>query len=322
MVIQASLDAAETVKRLLSFVGNQPDGSPELLDLAVLLNEVAHLTAPRWRDATQAEGRPIDLSVETSGDVRTLGWPASLREALANLIFNAVDALPKGGTIRLSAFPSEARVVLEVGDSGVGMSPDVQKRIFDPFFTTKGERGTGLGLAQVAGIVERHDGQISVRSAPGRGATFRMEFPAAQEPVRPKVSPANPGKQPQGPSYRVLAVDDEPALVKMLSFMLHEAGHTTTTVMSAEAALEVLQTQKVDLVISDVGLGSGMNGWELTERIRQSWPTVPVLLATGWGASIDPSEAQERGVAGVLSKPYRMAELQQLIASIWHPAGS
>ena len=125
----------------------------------------------KWRDAAEAEGRHISLHVEVVDRPVIQGSPGRLRELMTNLIFNAVDALPTGGTIRLTVGVSDAQGVVEVVDSGVGMTTDVQQRVFDPFFTTKGEGGTGLGLAMVFGIVEQHGGHIDVHSAPGVGTT-------------------------------------------------------------------------------------------------------------------------------------------------------
>ena len=171
-VIQAAMDGGETVKRLLAFAQHRTDTPRQCIDVRTLVTEVVQLTAPRWRDAPQAEGHQIDLRVDISGEVLIEAWPHSVREALINLVFNAVDALPQGGTVRLSARRVDNKVIVDVTDTGTGMSPEVQARIFEPFFTTKGERGTGLGLAQVYGIVQRHGGEIHVTSTPGRARTF------------------------------------------------------------------------------------------------------------------------------------------------------
>src|SRR5205823_4701514 len=134
-------------------------------------------TAPRWRDAAQAEGRPIRVLVRAEGDVRVRGWRPVLRQALTNLVLNAVDAMPDGGTIELIAREEAHAAVVEVVDSGTGMPPEVRARAFEPFFTTKGELGTGLGLAQVRAAVEQHGGAIELESEPGRGTTFRLRMP-------------------------------------------------------------------------------------------------------------------------------------------------
>ncbi|MCS6801162.1 MAG: ATP-binding protein [Chloroflexota bacterium] len=314
IIIQAALDGADVVRRLQAFARARPDTAPmAAIDLAELLREVAKLTAPRWRDASQQEGRPIDLYVETAGDTVIDGWAESLREAFTNLVFNAVDALPSGGTIRLVAERRENEVHVVVADDGIGMSAEVQSRIFEPFFTTKGERGSGLGLSIVYTTVERHGGRIAVDSAPGRGTAFHLVFPGARgEGAAP--SPRHVAAPPQ--FLRVLAVDDDPALARMLALMLEKEGHDVLVAHSGEEALRLLEQGPADLVITDLGLGTGMNGWELAERLRQQFPHVRIALATGWGAEIDLRDAARAGICGVLAKPYRIADLRQLLATL------
>ena len=277
-----------------------------------LLREVAKLTAPSWRDAAQAQGRPISLHVEVERDLAVNGWPESLREACTNLVLNAVDALPNGGAIRLVGRRKGARVVVEVIDTGVGMTPEVRARLFEPFFSTKGERGTGLGLPMVFGIVERHGGEIAVESAPGQGATFRLLLPAATPTASAAPAPAAPGG---ARPLRVLAVDDEPALGRMAALMLAPDGHNVVVATSGEEALERLAAESFDLVISDVGMGAGMNGWELAEQVRTHYPGVRFALATGWGAQIDPEEARALGICAVLPKPYHLADMRRLVSA-------
>lgn len=178
-IVDAALDGADTVKRLLAFARPASEHEATRLELGRLLEEVARLTAPRWRDAAQAEGRPIRFQLGSEGDTTIIGCNAALREVFTNLVLNAVDALPQGGTIRLAAERRGERVNVIVEDDGIGMPSEVQARAFEPFFSTKGERGTGLGLALVYNIVERHHGEIHLRSAPGRGTRFTISFPAA-----------------------------------------------------------------------------------------------------------------------------------------------
>jgi CheY-like chemotaxis protein len=197
------------------------------------------------------------------------------------------------------------------------MSPEVQSKMFEPFFTTKGDKGTGLGLATVFGVVERHGGQVRVHSAIGKGTTFRLSFPLSNLPMEVEASTAAEtasGLMPQR-RLRILAVDDEPALTKAIVRLLRPVGHLVTTAVSGEEAIEHLGKQAFDLVLSDVGMGAGMSGWELAERVRTSWPDVRFVLATGWGAGIDPVEARDKGVAAVLAKPYSLAELTGVLAA-------
>jgi CheY-like chemotaxis protein len=276
-----------------------------------LLRDVAQLTAPRWRDAAQAEGRAISVDVACDPDAVVVGWPAALRDSLTNLVFNAVDALPNGGVIRLDASRAGERVDVCVADTGVGMSADVQARVFEPFFSTKGSQGTGLGLAQVFGIVEQHGGQISLESAVGRGTTFRLSLRAAAASL--PSTEIRPGSTAGREKLRILAVDDEPAIAAMVVRVLRPLRHTVNTAGSAEEALERLEAEQFDIVVSDLGLGAGMSGWEFAMRVRDRWPDIRFILATGWGAEIDPDEASEKGVAVVLAKPYHPDELERAI---------
>jgi EAL domain-containing protein (putative c-di-GMP-specific phosphodiesterase class I)/signal transduction histidine kinase len=304
IISQAATDGGQTVRRLLTLSRVQPEGECQRVDMGALVREVAQLTAPRWRDATQADGRPINLQVETEGETSVDGWPVSLREALTNLIFNAVDALPTGGSIRLSARRLGEHIIVEVTDSGLGMSAEVRERIFEPFFT-------GLGLAQVFGVVEQHHGKVVVESTPGAGTTFQISLLAAssttvsQSSAQMSVATVRP--------LRVLAVDDEPAMGNMVRRILRPRGHAVVTATSAEEALQRLASQPFDVMISDVGMGPGMNGWELVERARPSWPDMRIVLATGWGAAIDEAEARTRGVDAVIAKPYHPADIEGLL---------
>jgi PAS domain S-box-containing protein len=316
--VQAALDGGETVKRLLMFTRTAANRGHEPVDLTRVLHEAAQLTAPRWRDVAQVEGRPIDLRVEAEGYPTIEGAPALIREVMTNLIFNAVDALPAGGTILLRATDEDGLASVEVIDSGVGMSPEVHARMFEPFYTTKGESGSGLGLAMVFGIVHQHGGQITVQSTPGAGTTFRMTFPHV--PLAAKLDTLSAALERPARALRILAVDDEPAMTKAVSRMLRPAGHLVKMAASGEEALEALAAEPFDVVISDMGMGAGMNGWELVSMVKRDWPGVRFMLATGWGAGIDPTEARTKGVETVLSKPYSAADLLRALASISYAA--
>jgi CheY-like chemotaxis protein len=314
-IMQGALDGAQTVQRLQTFVRGQPEGAAERVSLGSLITDVVRLTAPRWRDAAQAAGAPVSVTVnmEMAGDDEILGWPASLREALTNLVFNALDAMPSGGDLQLSLNVSDQHVAVDVTDTGVGMSPEVAARVFEPFFTTKGERGTGLGLAMVYGIVERHTGRVEVESAPGRGTTIRLLLPRA---ARGASSVGAAARDAEGRARTILIVDDEEALRRMLTRMLMQDGHTVVPAATAREALEQLDRQRFDVVLSDHGLGLGMNGLELATAVRDRWPGTRFILVTGWGGTIDPDEVRPLGVEAVIGKPYRAPELRQRINAL------
>jgi two-component system, cell cycle sensor histidine kinase and response regulator CckA len=317
IISQAAADGGETVKRLLTFARNKTETETAPVEVTALLNDVALLTAPRWRDASQAEGRSITLNVNAEPGLVMLGSQPHLREMLTNLIFNAVDALPTGGTIRLLARAEGDQILIAVEDSGVGMPRDVQERVFEPFYTTKGERGTGLGLPLVLGIVKSHGGAIQVLSSPGHGTTFAMKFARARE--EDAAGKAGPANATATRSLRILAVDDEPNIVRMLSLMLNDQQIVTAT--SGEEALRLISTalddqKPFDVLMTDIGLGRGMTGWELAERVRAIQPSLAVVLVSGWGASIDEADERRQWVHAIIAKPFRNAEIRRVLASV------
>jgi CheY-like chemotaxis protein len=232
---------------------------------------------------------------------------------LTNLVFNALDAMPGGGTIVLAAERVEEQVVILVSDTGSGMTSEVKARIFEPFFTTKGQAGTGLGMSMVFGIVQRHEGQIDVSTEVGRGTTIHLTFPVMEAAVAQETDPTDlePARR-----CRVLVVDDERRLAALLVGMLRYDAHDGVTAGSAEEALDRLRDESFDLIISDLSMGDGMNGWDLAAAVAASPQPIPVILATGWGAGIDQDEASSRGVAGVVAKPFRRADLREMIARV------
>lgn len=183
----AGRDAAEVVSRLRDFYRPRAAAESQIVDLKEVLHLAVLMTQPKWKDPNRSRGTEIIVEVELQHLPTMHGNPAELREMMTNLIFNAVDAMPDGGTLTLRTSEAIGSVVLEVADTGTGMSPEVRARCLDPFFSTKGDKGTGLGLAMVFGIVQRQQGQIEIESAPGVGTTFRVTLPAADGTTEPAV---------------------------------------------------------------------------------------------------------------------------------------
>ena len=178
---RAALDGMETVRRIQEFVRTRPQEPPEVLDLGALVSEVVEMMESEWRHTTRAHGRRVDVTLDLADGAFALGRPHEIREVLANVLLNAVQAMPEGGSIFVSAGRSESSGWVRIADTGVGMTEDVRRRIFEPFFTTRGVEGTGLGMSVAYGIVRRHEGSISVESEPGRGTAVTVCLPSPPE---------------------------------------------------------------------------------------------------------------------------------------------
>jgi CheY-like chemotaxis protein len=238
------------------------------------------------------------------------GQSAELREALTNLILNAVDALPRGGEIRVATREGAGRVEVSVADTGIGMPDSVRRRIFEPFFSTKGPSGTGLGLAMVYGIVSRHAGEILVDSAPGLGSTFTIRLPvgrsASAAPTR--TSEAGPA------SVRVLIIDDEPLVRDTLGEILRQQHHDVVAADDGISGLARFREGTFDVVMTDLAM-PGMSGWQVARAVKETRPQVQVVLVTGWGVEVKADELQSHGVDRVMTKPFRFEEVQEVVAS-------
>ena len=318
-ILRAAHEAGTALRRLQSFV-RIGQSTMTRVDLARLLIEVSQFTAPKWRDGPQMEGRSIALTVDTLGPAYTLADANDIRELLTNLVFNAVDAMPTGGHIVLRARQVGSEVELEVVDTGVGMHRDVSARIFEPFFSTKGDQGTGLGLSIAAEIVERHGGAISIDSEPGRGTTVHVSFPSVDAEMPSVEGSVDPPLAmvvlDELRHLKVMAVDDETRLGHLIAGMLQPLGHKVVVAETGEEALRFMAdaVEPFDVVISDLGMGSGMNGWSLASEVKQTYDDVQFILATGWAGQLDSEAAQREGVDAIVSKPYRAEDLTLALA--------
>ncbi len=334
VIERAALDGAAMVRRLQDFAQTHHSPPDDIVAINSVIEESLAITRPRWRDAAQSCGISVEVVCELSAQTPVIGDAPVLRELVTNLILNALDAMPHGGELRIRTFEQDARpysgsdpagekvttpmVVIEVRDTGIGMPANIQKRIFDPFFTTKGARGTGMGLAVAHGIVQRHHGSITVRSAPGMGSTFTVTLPM-QTATMPKSEPKEARQSVDLSALRVLIVEDELMVQRVLTQLFERWGCQVTAVASGAEALDLFQPYQFDLVCTDLGM-PGMSGWELLEQIRQQDPDVATLLITGWGEQLDPEDARTRGADRVLVKPFDATALYRTISAMNVPA--
>jgi CheY-like chemotaxis protein/anti-sigma regulatory factor (Ser/Thr protein kinase) len=247
-----------------------------------------------------------------------------VREALTNLFLNAFDAMPQGGTLTLRTRTVRGMVQVEVSDTGTGMDEETRRRCLEPFYTTKGERGTGLGLAMVFGVAERHSADLEIESVPGKGTTFRLTFQAAAAAPTAVAAPAS-AKPAQGPvKMRVLVVDDDPLVAKVLRDTLKADGHDVTTASGGQAGIDAFVAARAsggqfDLVMTDLGMPY-VDGRKVAAAVKEASPSTPVILLTGWGQSLQDEGELPPHVDRLLSKPPKLAELREALAAFAHTA--
>ena len=312
-ILTAAEDAAKIVGRLREFY--RKDNATESVRVPINFNELIQqavtLTQPRWETQSRAAGSPINVVTELDDVGFVSGDPASLREMLTNLIFNAVDAMPEGGTITVRSAGTEEAVRIEVADTGVGMSDEIRERCLEPFFTTKGKKGTGLGLAMVFGIVQRHHGTLDIESAVGKGTTFIFRFPTTAAPPQETSRAGQALSRP----LRILVVDDQPVLCQLMCEFLESDMHSVETATNAQQALEKFRSGKFDLVITD-HIMAEMNGEQLAAEVKKIAPRIPVVLVTGFAQGSHAAEEQQSAIDFVLGKPMSQASLRKALATV------
>lgn len=319
-IARAIDDVAATVARLREFYRQrEPQAYASAVSLNALVEQVAELTRARWRDMPLRHGAVVELRSELAPDLPpVLGSETEIREALVNLVLNAVDAMPDGGTLGLRTHAADGRVSVAVYDSGNGMDETTRRRCMEPFFTTKGERGTGLGLAIVYGVAQRHGAGVDIESAPGRGTTVRLVFPAAQQ-ASAAAAPSQPSAAAM-PRLSILIVDDDPVLLLSLHETLALDGHRVVAANGGRAGIEAFADaatcgQPFEVVITDLGMPH-VDGRKVAQAVRERDPAVPVIMLTGWGQRMQAEDDLPPHVDRVLGKPPKLSELRAVLAEL------
>ncbi|HMC55346.1 MAG TPA: PAS domain-containing protein, partial [Gemmatimonadaceae bacterium] len=307
-IAKAAETGAATAARVGRFIRQEPlqGVRDEVVDLSTICDEVVAMTRPLW--AERARGGQIQLRRVLANGATVRGIAGELREALLNLVQNALDAMQTGGTLGIHTDVIDDIILLEVSDSGIGMSAEVRERAFEPFFTTKGQMGTGLGLAEVYGIVKRHRGEVELESQQGQGTTVRMRYPRATPPA------VDQQKEPpkKKVTRRVLLVEDHNDSREFMTALLETEGHQVTSAASVKEALERLNSpegEKFEVLVTDIGLPDA-SGWDLIPQARELRPSLRIGVVTGWEGHNAPSE----GADFLLRKPIRTSEFLTQVA--------
>jgi len=310
IIEQTALDAASTVRRLQDFSRVRVDRSFEGVDIGEVVASALHMVESRKVELKETAGIGIDIVTQIGELPPVFGDSAELREALLNIFFNSIDAMPEGGKITVKGEKRKDQIVLSIKDTGVGIPSDVKNKIFEPFFTTKGRSGSGLGLSVAYGIVKRHGGTIEAESSIGKGTTITIKLSAA-EGVQVKVCQEYEPSAVK--SLKILLVDDDPEVKDMLKLMLEHLGHEVTGADSGEAAINTFEVVDFELVITDLGMPD-MSGREVAQIVKEIKPGTPVVLITGWGVQLDQKEMKD--IDGIIAKPFSKDVLSAKIAEV------
>jgi signal transduction histidine kinase/CheY-like chemotaxis protein len=320
--LDAALRGADLTQRLLAFARHQP-----LHPQPVAVND---LITGIFALLSRTLGENIEISFDLAPDLwPVIVDPGQLEASLINLATNARDAMPKGGALRIATscrhldadyalLHSEASpgdyAVIEIGDSGIGMTQEVMGRIFDPFFTTKAAgKGTGLGLSMVFGFIKQSGGNVDVYSEVGRGTVFRLYLPRAVGVDEVAVAPVA-DDVPVGRGETVLAVEDNDALRRVVLRQLRELGYEVVEANGPAAALVVLENTSIDLLFTDIVMPGGQDGFDLAQRVLDSWPKVKIVLTTGFSEAAVTGRFQTMPLSvRLISKPYRKDELAKVL---------
>jgi CheY-like chemotaxis protein/anti-sigma regulatory factor (Ser/Thr protein kinase) len=252
------------------------------------------------------------------------GIESEIREALINLVFNAVDAMPNGGILTLRTRVDRRRptpgllrsVQVEVQDTGLGMDEETRRRCLEPFFTTKGERGTGLGLAMVFGIASRHDGEIEIDSSRGSGTTIRLIFPEA---VLGETPPAAHVNAAASTPQRILVVDDDPLILSVLRTILEADGHVVATAIGGQEGIDFFRLaeggERFSVVMTDLGMPH-VDGRAVASAVKAMRPAAPVILLTGWGQRLVEEDEMPPFIDRILNKPPKLRELRAALGEL------
>jgi CheY-like chemotaxis protein len=318
MIEQVALEGAWVVRRFQDFSRTRPARPFQPVDLNQLVEEIANSARSRWSQQLTARGIVGEVRAEIGAVPMVSGDMAELRQVLTSMALNALDAMPEGGNLTFRTGREGGRVFCQVVDTGIGMSEHTRLHVFDPFFTTKREKGKGFGLSGAYAVVDRHGGEITVESEPGKGAIFTVWLPVAADAVEPLPTPARPAPAAAPPApkpvpgAKILVVDDSEEVREVLRELLSRHGYTVVTSPDGESGLVELETRPFDLAMVDLGL-PGISGLEVAHRLKSRWPATRVALMTGYGDRMGSEDVKSKGVDFVLAKPFSLDQLRSVV---------
>ena len=315
-IIKATNDGVEIVRRMREYTNLELDNANFVpTDMRLLIKQSIGFTMPRWQNIANANG--IHYKIDTDGFSKELCImcnQSELREVLVNIINNALDAMPGGGSLSFHTWAEEKTLFVTISDTGMGMGKTVQRNVFDPFFTTKIGVGTGLGMSTAYGIVVRHGGEIEVESEEGKGSRFTIRLPLSNEIAKPEAT-FEQEQELKAEGLRMLIVDDEQEICDLLSEYFLEDGHNVKIVNTGDMAIKLLETESFDLVLSDLVMPE-VTGYDIIETIGTLEKKPKVGIITGWEDAYKTEKGETLKADFIVRKPINFSELTRCINNV------
>ena len=312
IIKKTALGSAKTIKRLQKYARTKNDAlQSQTINFNSLVRDAIEISTPMWKDSPQEKGFSVEIvDTLTEEEPIVLGDDTDLREAIINMIFNSVDAMPQGGKIDIVTYAKNESVYLELSDNGTGMTEETKDRIFDPFFTTKGITHGGLGMSMLYGTIKRHNGSVDIKTMPGQGTTFTIVLPKGKEKTERASEKSSHSIKTE--EANILIIDDEPQIGAVLSEILSKQGHQTSVFDNGKDGIDALKNGSYEILITDLGMPD-LSGWEVINIARQIEPGVISGVITGW--DISEAEAKQKGVDFLITKPFESSQIIQAVAN-------
>ncbi len=314
LIIKAGENGAEIVSKMLTFAKSDAKTSDYVfIDMSLLIRQSIDFTEPRWKNIAQSKG--VNYHIDTTGIDKTheaFCNSTEMVEVFINIINNALDAMPEGGCLSFSVKSDKNTVFINISDTGIGMSEDDRKTIFDPFFTTRLPQGTGLGMSIVYSIIKRHGGKIEVESEIGKGTTFNLNIPIHKERAQSIVPLSEPSSGKITKKLRILVVDDEMDICKIIDDFLTADGHIVKTVNSGAEAIEQIRKEQFDLVLSDLAMPD-KTGYDVITALNKLERRPKIGIITGWSEELNSLNKEAMKVDFIMKKPLHLSEIARRI---------
>jgi len=305
------LSGAHTIRRIQEFATGAKAEEAQSVDLCRVIGDCLDTDAAGWKKLAGIRGVAV-VSELAAQEAIISGCEAELKTVIHKLVENAVEHSPANSTVTVSLRVDDRHFTISITDRGPGIPEEIRQKIFYPFFSTKGTPGAGLGLAMVRGIVTRQGGEVSLGTNEGSGTVFNLAFSHAVKDQ--DISEITTRTKRTG-RLKVLVVDDDDQIREILTDMLTMDGYSATACPDANAALKTINEDSFDILITDLGM-PGMSGLDLAGEVHETHPQIPIAMITGWGTQLSEQEVSSRGIRAILSKPFHLKEVKELIQEL------